>query len=104
MINPKYLIYHDLIGINAYAKLTSRKKDTEFMDIGIIIDDTRNMLITEKESKVKNYIKKDYVFRFKLTNYKNDGEVYFLEVQGREVVGLPVNRLRSLKKKRWFKK
>ena len=69
-----------------------------------MIDDTRNMFITEKENKVKKYIKKDYVFRFKLTNYKNDGEDYLLEVQGSEVVGLPVNRLRSLKKKRWFKK
>ncbi|MBA7532071.1 hypothetical protein ES705_24297 [subsurface metagenome] len=104
MINPKYLIYHDLIGIKAYAKLKSKKIDTAFLDIGVVIDDTRNMFITEKENKVKKYIKKDYVFRFKLTNYKNDGEDYFLEVQGSEVVGLPVNRLRSLKKKRWFKK
>ena len=104
MINPKYLIYHDLIGINAYAKLTSRKKDTEFMDIGIIIDDTRNMLITEKESKVKNYIKKDYVFRFKVPTNTENGEDYYLEVQGKKIAGFPVNRLRSLRKKRWFKK
>ncbi|MFX0080273.1 MAG: ribonuclease P protein subunit [Candidatus Hodarchaeota archaeon] len=104
MINPKYLIYHDLIGIKAYVKLKSKKNDTEFSDIGVVIDETRNMLITEKENKVKKYIKKDYVFKFKLTKYQNDGEENFLEVQGNEIVGLPVNRLRSLKKKRWFKK
>ena len=103
MINPKYLIYHDLIGIEAYAKLISRKKSVEFLDIGVILDDTRNMLITEKGSKVKKYIKKDYVFRFKVPNYKENGEDYLLEVQGTKIVGFPVNRLRSLKKKRWSK-
>ena len=104
MINPKYLIYQDLIGIKAYAKLKSKKKSTEFLDIGVVIDETRNMLITEKENKVKKYIKKDYVLRLELPNYKNDTEDNFLEVEGSEIVGLPVNRLRSLKKKRWFKK
>jgi RNase P/RNase MRP subunit p29 len=104
VINPKYIIYHDLIGIKVYAKLKSKKKDTKFSDIGVVIDETRNMLIAEKESKVKKYIKKDYVFKFKLKNYKNDGEENFLEIQGSEVVGLPVNRLRGLKKKRWLKK
>jgi RNase P/RNase MRP subunit p29 len=103
VINPKYLIYHDLIGIKTYAKLTSKKDDTRFSDIGVVIDETRNMLITEKESMIKKYIKKDYVFRFKLPNYKDDGEDYFLEVQGSTIVGFPVNRLRRLKKKRWFK-
>lgn len=104
MINPKYLIYHDLIGIKAYAKLTSRKKGSEFMDIGIIIDDTRNMLFTEKESKIKKYIKKDYVFRFEVPSNTENGEDYYLEVQGKKIVGVPLNRLRSLKKKRWSKK
>jgi RNase P/RNase MRP subunit p29 len=104
VFNPKYLIYHDLVGIKAYAKLTSRKKDAEFLDIGVILDETRNMLITEKRNKVKKYIKKDYVFRFTVPNYKENGEDYFLEVQGNKIVGFPVNRLRSLKKKRWSKK
>ena len=100
MINPKYLVYHDLIGIKAYAKLGSRKKEAPFLDIGSIIDDTRNMLITEKEGKVKKYIKKDYVFRFRVPNYSGNEEEYYLEVQGKKIVGFPVNRLRSLKKKR----
>ena len=104
MINPKYLIYHDLIGIKAYAKLDTRKKRAEFTDIGAIIDETRNLLITKKENEVKRYIKKNYVFRFKIPNYPESGEDYYLEVQGNEIVGFPVNRLRSLKKKRWFKK
>ena len=73
-----------------------------FTEIGIIIDETRDMLITEKDEKIKKYIKKDYVFRFKIINYKEYEDAY-LEVNGKEIIGLPVNRLRSLKKRRWLK-
>jgi RNase P/RNase MRP subunit p29 len=104
MINPKYLIYHDLIGIQAYAKLKSKRNIGKFSHIGVVIDDTRNMLITEKEKIVKKYIKKDHVFRFKITDFKNSEEDICLEVQGNKIVGVPVNRLRSLKKRRWFKR
>jgi RNase P/RNase MRP subunit p29 len=104
VIDPKYLIYHDLIGIKAYAKLESKKDKAEFSDIGVIIDDTKNMLITQKENKVKKYIKKNYVFRFNLPNYSESNEENYIEVRGEDIVGFPVNRLRSLKKKRWYKR
>lgn len=104
MINPKYLIYHDLIGIHGYAKPILKGTMKSFSDIGIIINETRNMLITEKDNKIKKYIKKDYIFRLKLPNYKDGIDNYYLEVHGNKIVGLPVNRLRSLKKKRWFKR
>ncbi|MFX1312872.1 MAG: ribonuclease P protein subunit [Promethearchaeota archaeon] len=104
MINPKYLIYHDLIGINAFAKLKSNSKDIPFSDIGIIIDDTKNMLIAEKGNKIKKYIKKDYVFRFTISKSKNEDNEYYLEINGNKIIGHPLNRLRSLKKKRWVKK
>jgi len=52
------------------------------------------MLITKKKKEIKKYIKKDYIFRFTL----DDG---MLEVNGTKIVGIPENRLRSLKKKKW---
>lgn len=104
MINPKYLIYHDLIGIQAYTKLISNQKSEKFTYIGIVIDETKNMIITEKEEKIKKFIKKDYIFRFKIPNIKNNEDDYCLEVHGTKIIGLPVNRLRSLKKRRWFKR
>ncbi len=103
MINPRFLIYHDLIGIYAFAKPTSRSKDKGFSPIGIVVDETRDMLITEKNNKLKKYIKKDYIFRFEISQFMNEEEDYYLEVQGSKIIGLPVNRLRSLKKKRWSK-
>ena len=102
MIDPKYLIYHDLIGFIAYIKPKSKLKDKNFLDIGNVIDETRNMLISERDGKIKKYIKKDYIFRFKIQDQNEEG--YTIEVQGSKIVGLPVNRLRSLKKRRWFKK
>ncbi|GAG75704.1 unnamed protein product, partial [marine sediment metagenome] len=51
-------------------------------------------LISEKNNEIKKYIKKDYIFRFALDNG-------MLEVNGSKIVGIPENRLRSLKKKKW---
>jgi len=107
--NPKYLIYHDLIGLYAYAKLISKKKNENYKEIGMIIDDTKNMLITEKNKVIKKYIKKDHLFRFKLPseknekNEKNESEEYMVEVNGTKIVGRPENRLRNLRKRRWLR-
>ena len=94
MISPKYLIYHDLIGFSMQARLKSKPTHSKFMDVGVVIDDTQNMLISEKNNEIKKYIKKDYIFRFTLDNG-------MLEVNGSKIVGIPENRLRSLKKKKW---
>ncbi|MFX1315327.1 MAG: ribonuclease P protein subunit [Promethearchaeota archaeon] len=96
-INPKYLIYHDLIGLCVDLKPKSKPNDSDFSDGGVVIDDTKNMLITQKNNVIKKYIKKDHIFRFKL-----EGSI--LEVNGSKIVGIPINRLRSLKKKKWLKK
>jgi RNase P/RNase MRP subunit p29 len=99
--NPKYIIYHDLIGFHAYAKRITKKKKENYEDIGMIIDDTKNMLITEKNNLTKKYIKKEHIFRIKLQSEKNDSEQYLLEVKGIKIVGRPENRLRNLRKRRW---
>lgn len=102
-INPKYLIYHDLIGLHAYARSKSRGS-TKFEDIGKIIDDTENMLITEHQNDRKKYIKKKYVFRILIPNQNKDENIQMVEFDGMKIVGRPENRLRSLKKKRRFVK
>ena len=100
--NPKYLIYHDLIGLYTYAQLKAKSKTiSKFDDIGLIINDTKNMLVTKKNNEIKKYIKKDYIFQIKLPKSKDD-EQYLLEIDGKKIVGRPENRLRSLKKKKRF--
>ena len=83
-----------MIGFRVQAKLKSKPTHSKFIDVGVVIDDTQNMLLTEKNNEIKKYIKKDYIFRFTLNNG-------MLEVNGSKIVGIPENRLRSLKKKKW---
>ena len=99
-MNPKYVIYHDLIGLSAHARLKSKPINFGFIDIGLVIDETKNMLVTEINQQEKKFIKKDHIFRFKL----EENEDVMLEVDGTKIVGLPINRLRSLKKKKWSRK
>ena len=92
MIDPTYLIYHDLIGFQVLAKHKS-KDQGDFSDVGVVIDDTKNMLHIKKENIIKKLVKNEYVFRIKL----EDG---LLELNGSKIIGVPENRLRSLKKKK----
>ena len=85
-----------MIGFRVQAKLKSKPTHSKFIDVGVVIDDTQNMLLTEKNNEIKKYIKKDYIFRFTLNNG-------MLEVNGSKIVGIPENRLRSLKKKKWLR-
>jgi RNase P/RNase MRP subunit p29 len=102
-VNLKYLIYHDLIGLNAYVERVSKSRKKEFRDIGKVIDDTQNMLITQKDNEIKKFIKKDHIFRFELPQEKENEAVSLVEVKGTKIIGRPENRLRNLGRKRWFK-
>ncbi|MBD3255463.1 MAG: hypothetical protein GF383_10240 [Candidatus Lokiarchaeota archaeon] len=103
-INPRYVIYHDLIGFKAYAKLVSAPERSEFVNIGKVIDETSNMLITKKNIEIKKYIKKDHVFRFKMPSKRQDQEDVYLEVLGTKIEGRPENRLRNLRKRRLLRR
>ena len=100
-INPRYVIYHDLIGFNVSIRNKSNSYDSQFIDVGTVIDESKNMLITEKNNQIKKYIKKDHMFRISIDT---DEEKYKLEVNGQKIVGRPENRLRRLRKKKRFKK
>ena len=91
MIDPKYLPYHDLIGFKVLVK--HKNSNTRFTDSGVIIDDTKNLLIVKEDNKTKKFVKKDYQFRVLF-------EGGILELDGTKIVGVPENRLRSLKKKK----
>ncbi len=103
-INAKYMIYHDLIGFHAYVRPKLKSSKQEFSDVGIIIDETKNMLITDNNGTRKKFIKKEHVFKIILPNDENINEGKELEVNGESIVGRPENRLRNLKKKKWLRK
>jgi len=103
-VNPKYLIYHDLIGLKASARPKTKSNKEIFLDTGTIIDESKNMIISKKDGNTKKYVKKDYMFKFTLLNSNEGEKELYLEVNGDKIVGRPENRLRSLKKKKWLKK
>ena len=47
------------------------------------------------------YIKKDHIFKFKIEQAEESSKNLYVEVDGEKIVGLPENRLRSLRKKRF---
>ncbi|MGV9173813.1 MAG: ribonuclease P protein subunit [Promethearchaeia archaeon] len=98
--NPNYLIYHDLIGIHSYARNRFHSHQSQFADIGVVVDDTEHILFTKKNEAIKKYVKNDYLFRFSLPE-TTWGKSVLLEVDGSQIVGRPENRLRSIRKKRW---
>jgi len=99
-INTKFLIYHDLIGFNVQVKLTSRSSNQAFSDVGMIIDESKNMMVIKCNEKIKKYIKKDSVFRILVPE---QDEIKTLEINGKKIIGRPENRIRNLKKKKWLR-
>ncbi len=100
-INEKYLIFHDLIGYDVQIKSKFRSTNQVFLDSGMIIDETKNIITTKKDDKIKKYIKKDNIFKIITleTEKNNNNEKFELEVDGDRIIGRPENRLRNLKKK-----
>ena len=61
--NPKYFIYRDMIGLNAWIKHKYKTKPQEFIPIGKVIDETYNLIITSKMDNPEDYHqdKKKYI-------------------------------------------
>lgn len=95
-VNPKYIIYHDLIGFQVCAKNKKNALDSAFRDIGTVVDESKHLLVTNNQTNIKKYIKKDHIFRFTLPDSSD-----MLEVDGTRIVGRPEIRLRSLRRKKW---
>ncbi|MGQ4874105.1 MAG: ribonuclease P protein subunit [Promethearchaeia archaeon] len=93
------------MGLRAFAKLKAKASKKDFRDIGIVINESKNMLITQKDNQVKRFIKKDHIFRFIINEKDQDNKkLVMLEVNGEKIVGIPINRLRLLRRKRWYRK
>ena len=101
--NPKYLIYRDVIGLDAWIKHKFKTKPREFISIGKVIDETYNLIITSKNDNpedyhqdTKKYIKQNYIFRFKIPQHAN-GHL-LVEVDGEKLLKRPENRIKQIRK------
>ena len=87
-INPKYLIYHDLIGLNVHIRPKSKPNDSYFSDGGVVIDETKNML-TICDGVIERQVPKETVI---LSIRLPDG--YSQTIKGRALVRRPIERVK----------
>jgi RNase P/RNase MRP subunit p29 len=96
--NPKYFVYEDLIGMTIYAKSKYISTWTDFVLIGTVADETKNMLLVQSESGYKKYIKNQYLFQVWLP--QSTGMAKLLQFDGQKIVGRPENRIKQIRKNR----
>ncbi len=92
MITAKNIVRHELIGLR--VKIVDSKNKSNVGEEGIVVDETRNTIIIEKNEKQKTFIKDQCVFSFELPS----GEK--VRVDGNLLVGRPEDRIKK-KLKRW---
>lgn len=85
-ITPKNILNHELIGLE--VKIASSKNPLLNNLKGIIIGETKNMLIILSNNKKKIIPKNVCIFHFKLKNGK------IIEVDGEKIIGRPEERLK----------
>jgi RNase P/RNase MRP subunit p29 len=94
--NVKYFIYQDMIGVILYAKHKTNPSWSEFRNIGRVTDETKHTLVVQNADITKHYIKEQYLFRSWVPT--EDGQFHLLEFDGAKLVGLPENRIKTIKK------
>ena len=85
-MNPKELIRHELIGLD--AEIVKSKNPTLIGFKGKIVDETQSTLTIKQKDKMKKIIKNQAIFNFKV------GEK-IVQVDGKFLVGRPEDRLKK---------
>ncbi|KYH38714.1 MAG: hypothetical protein AYL28_002710 [Candidatus Bathyarchaeota archaeon B23] len=91
-ITPKNILRHELIGLEV-----SVVEDANPHNVGVsgrVVDETRNTLIIEDDSRERCIAKHHATFRFRLP----DGTL--VEVEGSHLIGRPEDRVRR-RVRRW---
>jgi ribonuclease P protein subunit POP4 len=86
MITARNIIKHELIGLEVEVKGKNVK--------GVVIDETKNMLIIKKGKRKLHFPKENNIFIFKLKSE-------FIEVNGKLLKGRPEERLKNNLPKKW---
>jgi len=98
---PDIFIYHDLVGLDLYAKSKTNSTWQDFRKIGLVIDDTKHTLrvqeTTPATSPTKTYIKQHYIFQTWLP--QEDGSQKLIQFDGDKITGNPENRIKLIRKK-----
>jgi ribonuclease P protein subunit POP4 len=92
MISPKNLVKHELIGLTAEVAESTNKSQVGIK--GIVVDETKNLVVVETSKGLKRIQKKGAEFIFNIPEGKR------VKVKGNKIAVRPEERLK-LKVKKW---
>lgn len=92
MINPKELVRHELIGLEARVVECSNKDSVGLS--GRVVDESRNTITLETNKGLKSLVKGQCVFSFRLPSGEN------VRVDGKLLVARPEDRIKK-KHRKW---
>ena len=92
MISAKNLIRHELIGLP--VEVVGSSNEFQVGIKGMVVNETKNLLVIEAKKEMKKIQKKGSSFIFKIPNGKK------VKVEGKRIVARPEDRIK-LKVKKW---
>ncbi len=92
-ITPFNIVQHELIGL--YARVVESSNKFLVGIEGLVIDETRNMLVILHQERPKKVPKSVCVFEFILP------EGVKVRVKGQLLIGSPEDRIKKVLKRRW---
>lgn len=90
-INRNNIIRHELIGLNVNV-YSSQSGHSKILYKGKVVDETKNTLLISNDTEKKRFPKNIAEFYFTL---QDD----LIKIDGREIVGRPVERIKMVRKK-----
>ena len=92
MISARNLIRHELIGLT--VEVAESRNENQKGVMGLVVDETKNLLTIETAAGLKKIQKNTSVFIFKIPDGKK------VKVDGKKIVARPEDRIK-LKVKKW---
>ncbi|MFH1473704.1 MAG: ribonuclease P protein component 1 [Candidatus Aenigmatarchaeota archaeon] len=92
MISAKNLIRHELIGLP--VEVVNSSNEFQVGIKGLVVNETKNLLVIETKKELKKIQKKGSSFIFKIPSGKK------VKVNGKRIVARPEDRIK-LKVKKW---
>ncbi len=91
--NPRNILWHEIIGLK--VEVIDAKNPLLNGIKGIVVDETKNLVIIATNRGIKKILKEQATFKFTLPNG------IIVKVEGKLLKGRPEDRLRLVVKRRW---
>jgi len=84
---PEHILQHELVGLG--VRMLDRTNHNFIGDSGTVVDESRNTLTVDIEGQLKNYVKDQSTFSFRVPAGQ------WVRVDGKLLVGRPEDRIKK---------